>query len=360
MSAPILLTGATGFLGRHVLGALAAQAPDRPIYALMRNARDWAALDYAAAHPNVVPVEGDLVGSDAWLGDPRLGSLGGVIHLAALVKHSRRDPEPLMRANIEGTLRMVGVAARAGAPMVFVSTSGTVGCTLKPARPVDEDAPYIDGTVAGWPYYVSKIRAEREGRRLAAQTGVPLTVLRPPVLLGPGDHRYRSTSNIIKMLRRKLPFLIDGGISFCDVRDVAQATVAALGHPARRPVYHLPGHDLTIGGFFELCAEVSGVPAPKRYLPYSTARLLAGWLEAGAHALGQHSPLSDPVVVEMARHHWGITSRHAEGELGYRLRDGRETLTDTIAWLRANHPDLGGPAAAAEARVPVGAGEGTR
>jgi nucleoside-diphosphate-sugar epimerase len=354
-----LITGATGFLGRHVLDALAGQGPDRPIYALMRNAGDWAALDYAHAHPRVVPIEGDLVGSDAWLSDPRLASLGGVIHLAALVKHSRRDPEPLMRANIDGTLRMVDLAGRAGAPMVFVSTSGTVGCSLKPARPVDEDAPYIDGTVAGWPYYASKIRAEREGRRLAAEMGVPLTVLRPPVLLGPGDHRYRSTSNIIKMLRRKLPFVIDGGISFCDVRDVARATVAALGHPAHRPVYHLPGHDLTIGGFFELCAEVSGVPAPKRYLPYSTARLLAGWLEAGAHALGKHSPLSDPVVVEMARHHWGITSRHAEGELGYRLRDGRETLTDTITWLRANHPDLGGPAAAADARVAVGAGPGT-
>jgi nucleoside-diphosphate-sugar epimerase len=205
---------------------------------------------------------------------------------------------------------------------------------------VDEDAPYADATVGSWPYYASKIEAERQGRALASRLGVPLAIVRPPIMLGPGDHRFRSTGNVIRFLRRKLPFLIDGGISFCDVRDAAGAVAAAIDHPARRPVYHLPGHDLTIGEFFGACEAVSGVRAPRRYLPYKAAHALAGLAEKAAHATGGHSALPDPVVIEMARHHWGISSRHVENELGYRLRAADETLKDTIDWLKAHHPQL--------------------
>ena len=355
MSAPLLLTGSTGYLGRHVLTALRAALADRRVYSLVRDPAEWPKLDYAADNPHVVAIKGDLVDDLAWMDDPALADVGGVLHLAALVNHSRRDSAPVTRTNVEGTLNVVKFAARSRTPVVFVSTSGTVACFRKPGQVVYEEAPYAEGTVGRWPYYASKIQAERQARALAAETGVPLTIMRPPVLLGPGDHRFRSTGHVLRMLRGRLPFLIDGGISYCDVRDVAAAVVAALDHPARRPIYHLPGHDMTIGTFFGLVEELSGTPAPKRYLPYRAAKGLAVAAERTAHSLGQHSPLPDPVVIEMARHHWGIASRHVEGELGYRIRDARETLRHTIGWLRQHHPELRGPDVAT---APDGAGHG--
>jgi hypothetical protein len=72
---------------------------------------------------------------------------------------------------------------------------------------------------------------------------------------------------------------------------------------------------------------------------------LADTAERVAHAAGQHSPLPNPVVIEMAHCWWSVRSLYAKEELGYETRSARQTLLDTVLWLRANHPDLVGKAA---------------
>ena len=116
---------------------------------------------------------------------------------------------------------------------------------------------------------------------------------------------------------------------FTDVRDVASALIAALERPAVRPVYHLVGTECGIVDFFSMLEDASGVPRPKRILPFRPAWWLARLVER-LHVL------PDPVVVEMASHYWGAASLYAS-ELGYKSRDPRETLRDTVEWLRANH-----------------------
>jgi nucleoside-diphosphate-sugar epimerase len=341
----LLVTGATGFLGRHVLEAVASRYPERRVYVLVRGVADWERLDYARQYPQVIPLAGDVTVPAAWIDHPGLVDLAGILHLAAIVRHSRRDPAPTFEANVQGTLNLVALAGRRKSRMVFVSTSGTVACHLEAGTRVEEDAPYRDHVVGSWPYYASKIEAERRARPLAAELGVPLVIMRPPILLGPGDHRFRSTGHVIRHMKRGFPFLIRGGLSFCDIRDAAAAIVEALGHPAARPIYHLQGHDFTIDEFFGLLEAMTGVPATRRYLPMPVARGVAAAVESLAHRLGRHSPIPDPVIMEMGSHHWDIGSRHAETELGYRSRPARETLQDTIDWLKAHHPALavGGP-----------------
>ena len=336
----ILVTGATGFLGRHVLQALQREQPDTRALALVRRRADWNRQDWTGPLGNVEIIEGGITGSEGWTGDRRLKGLTGIVHLAASVHHGRRNTAELYETNVDGTLRLVRLAAQLRCRMVFVSTSGTVGCFDNPDAKADEDAPYVERTVGNWPYYDSKIKAERQARALAAQLGVELVIVRPPVLLGPGDHRFRSTGHVVKFLNKKLPFLIDGGISFVDIRDAAPAILRALDHPAARPVYHLHGTDCSVVAFFELCRQVSGVAAPAKILPYELAHQLAVAAEATAHLLHKKSPLPDPVVIEMARHYWGLSSAHSERELAYASRPARQTLADTIAWLRLNHPQL--------------------
>ncbi|MBM4344818.1 MAG: NAD-dependent epimerase/dehydratase family protein [Deltaproteobacteria bacterium] len=332
----LLITGATGFLGRHVLQALRADQPETRALALCRRRADWNRQPWTAPLDHVDVIEGGVTGPEGWTGDRRLKGCAGLVHLAAVVRHSRRDPADLYETNVDGTLRMVRLAAQLGCPMVFVSTSGTVGCFESPDEKADEDAPYVERTVGGWPYYDSKIRAERKARALAAQLGVPLTLVRPPILLGPGDHRLRSTGHVLKYLRGAYPFLIEGGMSFVDVRDAAPAILRALDHPARRPVYHLNGTDCGVVAFFELCRQVCGVRPPDYVLPFAIAHRLATAAERVAHLTGRKSPLPDPVVLEMGRHYWGLASLHAERELGFRARPPRQTLADTIDWLRRN------------------------
>jgi nucleoside-diphosphate-sugar epimerase len=323
----VLVTGATGFVGRHLLGTLTQSFPGRDVRALVRDPDAWHAYDWARALPGVRPVHGSVTRPAAW--SDALPPLAGIFHLAAVVRHSRRDTDDLVETNVEGSLHMVRLAARHGCRLVVVSTSGTVGCFDNPRQRADEHAPFVEQTVGDWPYYRSKIELERRARALADELGVELVVIRPPILLGPGDHRLRSTSNVWKAVRRKLPFLIDGGIAFADVRDAADAIARAMEHPEPQPVYHLEGTECGIQEFFALVEEVSGVPRPPLLLPYRPA----WWL---ARALERFGIVPDPVVVEMASHYWGATSRYAAPHLGYKSRDPRETLRDTVVWLREN------------------------
>lgn len=333
-----LVTGASGFLGRHLLEQLSAGPVPRPALALVRDPAGWAALGWTAALCNVQPIAGSLEQPERWSESPALDGLSGIFHLAAEVRHGAGDAAALRRTNVEGTLPMVRLAARHGCRMLFVSTSGTVGCFRRPGALPDEDAPFCEREVAEWPYYRSKIEAERSARGLADQLGVELVILRPPVLLGPGDHRYRSSQHVLRLLRGQVPFVIRGGMHYADVRDVAQALIRAMERKPVRPVYHLPGTICTIAEFYREVARLAGRRPPRLVIPYRVARLAAG-VAAG---LGVRS-LPEPRLIEMASRHWGLATKYAADELGYRSRPGSDTLRATLDWLSANPPEPSRP-----------------
>jgi nucleoside-diphosphate-sugar epimerase len=348
----VLITGASGFLGRHVLTALRRVQPAATPLALVRDPAVWAATGWQQNLGPIASVTGGIEETASWSADPQLDGLDGIFHLAGVVHHSRHDPEAMIRTNVEGTLAMVRLAAERRCRLIWVSTSGTVGCFRDPQATADEDAPYVEQTVGGWPYYRSKIQAEKAARQLAAELGVEMVIIRPPVLLGPGDDRYRSSSNVIRLLRGRVPFMLQGGMHFVDIRDVATAMVRAMAHPSPQPIYHLTGTASTLPDFFRLTGKVAGIPVTRWQLPPALVRGLA----VANQRLGKKALtlLPDPVVIEMAAHYWGLTSRHAAQDLGYASRPPEETLADTIAWLRQHHPLLA-PAGAAPASSPVAA-----
>jgi len=332
---PWLVTGANGFLGRHLLQAIEADPGRRAPIALVRDQLGWEQQEWTRALPRVRTLVGSVTEPERWVHDPVLEGLAGIFHLAALVRHGRGDAAAVQHTNVAGTLNMVRLAATRGCRLLFVSTSGTVGCFRRPGAAPDEEALYCEREVASWPYYRSKIEAERAARLLAAELGVELVILRPPVLLGPGDHRFRSSEHVLRLLRGRVPFVIRGGMHFADVRDVAQALLRAMEREVVRPIYHLPGTMDSIEGFYRKTAELSGRRPPRALVPFRVAWLLA----ALTKRLGLRL-LPEPELIDMAAHHWGLSSRYAAEELGYQSRPGDETLAATIAWLTANHPDL--------------------
>ena len=334
MARPFLITGASGFVGRHLLQARAANTA---ALALVRDPQSWTEQDWSGGLEHVDLVQGSVTETASWAG--QLPPLAGIFHLAALVRHSRRDTEEVYETNIEGSLNMVRIAANHQCRVVMLSTSGTVGCFRSPDEVADENAEFCEETVASWPYYHSKILAEMKVRELADSLGVEVVFIRPPVLLGPEDHRFRSTANVLRMLRGQLPFLIQGGINVVDVRDASNAILQAMALPNARPIYHLDGTSLTIREFFGMVEAVSGVRAPRWVLPLGLARLLATTdVFIGMRMRGEPLHLfPDPVVVEMASHYWGLKSLYAESELGFQSRDLRTTMGDTVDWLRSHH-----------------------
>ena len=324
---------------------LARSHPEQRRVALCRDRKGWEQWPWAQALKNTEILQGSLYGVADWQDDPALADLDGIFHCAAMVQHSRKDTAPVYETNVEGTRAMVRLAAAKGCRMVYVSTSGTVGCFETPDEWADETSAYCGAPVTTWPYYDSKIRSEMEARNLAEQLGVELVIIRPPVMLGPGDHRFRTTGNIIRHLRRKLPFLLQGGIHFVDIRDAANAMAAAMFLPEPKQVYHLSGTACTVVEFFEMVAVASGITAPRLRLPPSTALRLSKVVAKATDLLpgDRHSPLPDPVVFEMAARYWGLRSRWSDKDLGWAPRDGQQTVDETVAWLREVHPQCAAP-----------------
>ncbi|MGK2962639.1 MAG: NAD-dependent epimerase/dehydratase family protein [Gemmatimonadaceae bacterium] len=324
-----LITGATGFLGRHIVAAIRRDDPSARIIALVRNISTarGAELGYLKG---ATLLEGSPAGG-SWADDPALQDLRGVYHLAAEVKHSRVRPEPMTAFNVNATLEIVRLGARRHCRVVFVSTSGTIGCSRDPEGAPDEESPHCVEVAKDWPYYLSKIRAEKEASALAAELGVELVIVRPPVLLGPGDHRLRSVGNLMRVLDGRLPFIWDGGINFVDVRDAADAMVRAMQIASPRPSYNLPGTASSLDDFFRRVARLAGIQPSWRIVPSRFVRHLAALNDRIGRPLGI---IPDKVVIEMASHFWGISSRYAEADLGFRPRDPDVTAVDTIAWIR--------------------------
>ena len=336
MDGPILVSGASGFLGRHLLETYRQRDASAQVLALVRDTEAWQREDWTGAFGRVECIEGSVTEPDRWSGDVRLKGLQGIYHLAAVVKHSRWQSGDVYETNVEGTLHMVRLAAAHGCRLVFLSTSGTVGCFHSALEYADERSPHCESEVSSWPYYHSKLVAERRASRLAQELGIELVILRPPVLLGPRDHRLRSSSNVLRFLRGRLPFLIRGGIHFADIRDVAPAVLQAMTRTRPRPVYHLCGTACSIQSFFAMLEEIAGIPAPRTVLPFRPAWLLA-WATQRLGVLLRGEPLTllpDPVVVEMAARYWNTRSLYAADDLGYISRDAQETLADTVSWLR--------------------------
>lgn len=323
----VLVTGASGFLGRHVLDA----AGDRTATALVRDRDAW---PYDDDTPLVC---GELTGTD-WHSDPRLHTVDTVLHLAGHVHHSREHSKVAYDVNVDGTLGMVRFAASVGARMVLISTSGVVGCFRDPDQTADEHAPYATDVISRWPYYRSKMLAEQSAKALCDELGVTLVILRPPMLYGPGDHRFRTTNMAVKIMKQRFPARIPGGVAFTDIRDVADAVWAAAELASPRPVYHLPGETWSVKDFFGAIAELGGVKPPRFELPYRLAHTLALAARPLSRLTGKNL-MPDPVVVEMGAHHWGMSSQYAD-ELGFSPRPASETLSDTVMWLREHHPDM--------------------
>lgn len=319
----VLVTGATGFLGYHLLGAL--RDAHLETHALVRDPAAWP-RDGGAHAGRVTLMPGSPLDADAW---PTRGAYRAIVHAAGVVAHTRRDPAEMIRVNVEGALAAVRAAARLGARAILISSSGTVGCFAHAALAADEHAPFAEAIVGRWPYYASKIQAERAARALATRLGVELAIVRAPVLLGPHDHRQRSTGHVARALAGRVPFVPSGGMHFTDVRDVAAAIVRLVQRAEARPIYHLPGTSGSLASFFRAVAEVSGVPITQQRAP---AWLLRGVAQATARLPA--SPLPDPVVLEMATHFWGLSTLWSHAELGFAPRAARQTLSDTVAWLR--------------------------
>jgi dihydroflavonol-4-reductase len=322
-----LVTGATGFLGRHLVAELVARGDT--VVALVRKKADV---------PGATVREGDVL--DGAAVERALAGCDGVFHCAGKVSRNPEDAELLQKLHVEGTKNVVAAAKAAGVRrLVLASTSGTIAVSEDPDRVAAEDDEAPIGLLSRWPYYRSKLFAERaaleqNGTEIEGGGTLEVVSVNPTLLLGPGDVNGSSTEDVRLFLERKIPAIPPGGISYVDARDAATAMALAMekGIGGRR--YLVGACNLTLKEFFARLERVSGVRAPLLRMPragqaHEIAKTGAEILERLSKRFGVPA-LVDPVSLDMAHYYWYLDATLAETELGWSPRDPTETLVDTV------------------------------
>jgi dihydroflavonol-4-reductase len=317
----VLVTGATGFLGRHLVKRLKRRGFSGKLRLFNRRSSEF------DSDPEVESVHGDIC-SPADV-DRAVEGCEAVYHLAGFVSRDPRDALRLYAVHVAGTRNVCEAAVRHRVErLVLVSSSGTVAVSREPIVH-DENSGYKIREVAEWAYYLSKIYAEKTALSFYRREGLPVVVVNPALLLGPGDEAGSSTGDIVLFLKGQIQSMPLGGMSFVDARDAASGTIGAMeeGRPGER--YLLGGPNWTFRHIIERLAELTG-----RRPPLLTLSVPASLLAARVMRRITRFELDD-ATIKMSAMFWYCDSSKAARELGFRPRDPMDTLSETIQDLRA-------------------------
>lgn len=322
----ILITGATGFLGKHLIEQLKALNEASVLTVLARDSTPWDGdLSVGVARGDVLS-PGDVLRA--------AGGADEIYHLAGVVSRDPKRAETLYRTHIEGARNVCEAARRLdGVKVVIVSSSGTIAVSPDPIIHT-EDSSYKYQAVSRWPYYLSKIFEEKLAQDYQQRHGINLVTVNPSLLLGPGDDRASSTGDVALFLRGQILAIPRGGLNFVDVRDAARGLIAACRRGRSGERYLLGGVNWTFQQMIETVARITGRRPPKLKPSLNTALFTARLLRALYPLAGKSFDLDD-ASIRMADMFWYCDSSKARRELGFETRDPVETLRDTVMDIRA-------------------------
>ncbi len=322
MSGPTLVTGAGGFLGGHVVAALAARG------------ESVRALDIA--FPAVLPegverIDGSILDQAALAG--AMAGAGAVIHCAAIADLWEPSRWAYDRVNMRGTCEVLIAARRAGARVVQVSSYVTlIGGPDKGEATLDETVELTPTDMLG-PHPRSKREAELAAL-CAVRMGQEVVIVQPSAPVGPGDHRLTPPSRMIRDLAAgKTAAVLDCLLNLVDVRALAEGVIAARDKGRSGERYLLTGEDLTMVELAAKVAALAGVAAPRFRVPHWLA-LAAARIEAGVSAVTRRPPTAPLTGVRLAGRRVRFDNAKAREELGFAPPPVDQALADAVAWMR--------------------------
>jgi dihydroflavonol-4-reductase len=315
----ILLTGATGFLGQHVLRELVNQGYS--VRAVARSSHAAALLTSQGAQA----IRAELNDADSLL--RACEGIETIFHTAADTNMWRPHNAQQTRTNVDG-LHTLLAAAKQHNVTSFLHTSSTSTYSHLVHETLHEASAQRGGE--SWINYErTKFLAEQAVRHC----DIPYIIFNPAHIFGPGDkHNWSRLIGLID--KNKLPGVPPGSGSFADAREIAKAQVRALQRQKFGESYLLGGEHASFLHLVQSIGEKLGRKTPNKTIPALVLRLFANY-QYGISLITRRAPDITPESAALTIHDLNIDSSKAIGDLDYKITDISSLLDDTIAWLRS-------------------------
>lgn len=322
MSKLVLITGADGFVGRHLVARLLADG--HQVRALDKTFKS-APIDGSER------IEADIL--DKAIVSAAMQNVEMVFHLAAVTALWMPDEDIYQSVNVEGTHVVLGAAIQANVKR-FVHCSSFVTTIAGPRTPRsinEDDMPHTDALFGA--YARSKIRAEKIV--MDANYRIETVIVMPSAPLGPGDYNMTAPSCFIRDLANgNIPATIDQTINFVDVQLLADAIAIAGRDAEAGERYLLTGKNRDMQDFLKLMEEITGLSMPKAQVPYALAASASFVEEKIISRLTKKPPKAPYAGVRMAGRKFEFDCSKAMNDLDINLYPIEEALSESLLWLK--------------------------
>ena len=329
MPPTVLVTGAAGYVGRHLTRALLARGDY--VRALVRP-RSVGALP---RHDRLDIFPGDVTDADQVF--HAVKGCDRVVHLAVLRNGWSADADAYERVNVGGTRNVLRAASAAGVAAVLHTSSYLV------LGPASDGVPRTEADWGPLTEFVgdlqrTKYLADREVDRFVA-SGLPVVTALPTTCYGgtefPGKGAVIRMAGVVSR-GWPVPIMGAGRRNLVHVDDVVEGLLATLDRGRAGERYILGGENATLRHLLDLLRELCGRPGRAIRMPVA-----AGWMVAllceTLSAFTRREPLLTRSAVRTLCTDWAVSSHKAERELGYRptpLRPGLRLMFDTMPGFR--------------------------
>ncbi len=322
----VLVTGAAGFIGSHVVRELLDKNVE--VRCLIRpgeNISNIQGLD-------VEIMEGDVLDIAAvWRA---VQDVDTVFHLAAVFSIWMKDWSRIYEVNLQGSRNILWASLRAGtARVVYTSSIAAIG--IAPGTMVSNEQTPFNQYTLGNHYVLTKYLSQQEALSFAAN-GLDLVVVNPCFPFGPNDIMPTPTGQIIVDILKGLSRMyFKGGINIVDVRDVAKGHVLAAlkGKPGN--LYILGSRNISTGEFMRLVCREAGFEERRLFrLPLPAMKAGTALLKLVSDYVTDKPPMSTPPEIRYASQYLYFDNTKARQELEMEFRPVEDSVRDSIRWFR--------------------------
>lgn len=323
-----IVTGANGFLGNNIVRKLLEKKEEVRALVLENDPlRSLDGLDCSIYY-------GDVTNKDSLkeIFEVKKDISLVVIHCAAIVSIASKDNLKMYEVNVNGTKNIVDKVLETKAKLVYVSSVHAI--EERPNKETIVEVGQFDPDKVKGQYAKTKAETARYVLSMVKEKDLNACIVHPSGIIGPKDFgNTHLTQMIIDFLKGRLTACVKGGYDFVDVRDVADGIIKACEYGKKGECYILSNRYIEIKELLDFVSEVSGRKKIKTVLPMWFARGSAPFAELYYKILKQ-PPLYTKYSLYTLTSNANFSNAKAKRELHYQTRELKETIQDTVAWLK--------------------------